>query len=32
LINGKDKVKSLLDGGSQIVSMARDTAIELKIA
>ena len=32
LINGKGKVESLLDGGSQIVSMARDTAIELKIA
>ena len=32
LINGEGKVESLLDGGSQIVSMARDTAIELKIA
>ena len=32
LINGKGNVESLLDGGSQIVSMARDTAIELKIA
>lgn len=32
LINGKGKVESLLDGGSQIVSMARDVAIELKIA
>jgi hypothetical protein len=32
LINGKEKIESLLDGGSQIVSMARDTAIKLKIA
>jgi hypothetical protein len=32
LVNGIGKVESLLDGGSQIVSMARDTAIELKIA
>ena len=32
LINGEGKVESLLDGGSQIVSMARETAIELKIA
>jgi hypothetical protein len=32
LVNGIGKVESLLDGGSQIVSMAKDTAIELKIA
>ena len=32
LINGEGKIESLLDGGSQIVSMAEDTAIELKIA
>jgi hypothetical protein len=32
LINGEGKMESLLDGGSQIVSMARDTAVELKIA
>jgi len=32
LINGIKEVKSLLDGGSQIVSMAQESAIELKIA
>lgn len=32
MINGTKEMESLLDGGSQIVSMARDTAIELKIA
>jgi len=31
LINGEEKVESILDGGSQIVSMAKDTAIDLKI-
>ena len=32
LINGIKEVKSLLDGRSQIVSMAQESAIELKIA
>jgi hypothetical protein len=32
LINGETRIESLLDGGSQIVSMSMDTAIELKIA
>jgi len=32
LINGTKELESLLDGGSQIVSMAKDVAIELKIA
>ena len=32
LINKEAKIESLLDGGSQIVSMAKETAIELKIA
>ena len=32
LINGEGEIESLLDGGSQIVSMARETAVELKIA
>ena len=32
LINGEARVESLLDGGSQIVSMSMETAIELKIA
>ena len=32
LINGEGKVESLLDGGSQIVSMAKEVAIEWKIA
>ena len=32
LINRSKELKSLLDGGSQIVSMAKDAAIESKIA
>ena len=31
-INGEGRVESLLDGGSQIVSMAMETAVGLKIA
>ena len=32
LINGVGEVESLLDGGSQIVSMAKDVAIDLEIS
>lgn len=32
LINEEARIESLLDGGSQIVSMAKETAIELKIS
>jgi hypothetical protein len=31
LINGIGEVESLLDGGSQIVSMAKDVAVDLKV-
>jgi hypothetical protein len=32
LINGNKEIESLLDGGSQIVSMAKETAVELSIS